>query len=304
MANAVLIQNPRSIYDDRPGVAYHFPKRYLRMIQECIGDWVIFYEGKGGALGYTSIQKLRDVTPDDNKPDHYYAWLEEGTAWSFETIVGRNDPSGVAYETSLGGQDGRAISGGVNVSAVRRLTGEEFVAIVTAGLQPMEGPNTLPRTGDEDQMGFLDPQADFEHAPLQEFRSEMLVSRAARDSSFARQVKAAYDGKCAISGLYLRNGGGRPEVQAAHIRSVSHEGPDIVSNGLALSGTLHWMFDRGLISVGEGYEILVSHNKVPAEARDRLIAPGRTLIRPANPRHHPHPDYLRYHRETIFGMTA
>lgn len=304
MANAVLIQNPQSIYDDRPGVAYHFPKRYLRMIEECVGDWVIFYEGKGGALGYTSVQKISDISPDGSKPDHYYALLEEGSAWSFERIVGRNDPAGFAYETSLRGAEGRAISGGVNVSAVRRLTPDEFLAIVAAGLRPVEGPNSLPRSGEIVQAGFLEPKTGFEHAPLQGFRREMLASRAARDQSFARQVKAAYGGKCAISGLDLRNGGGRPEVQAAHIRPVSHDGPDIVSNGLALSGTLHWMFDRGLISVGEGDEILVSHNKVPAEARDRLIAPGRTLIRPTNPRHYPHPEYLRYHRETIFGMTA
>ncbi|WP_139216208.1 hypothetical protein [Shimia haliotis] len=29
--------------------------------------------------------------------------------------------------------------------------------------------------------------------------------------------------------------------EAGHIRPVEHDGPDIVSNGLALSGTAHWM---------------------------------------------------------------
>ncbi|MEO1919427.1 MAG: HNH endonuclease [Paracoccaceae bacterium] len=77
------------------------------------------------------------------------------------------------------------------------------------------------------------------------------MSRKYRDPSFARQVKAAYRGRCAISGFELRNGGGRPEVEATHIRPVAKEGPDTVRNGLALSGTLYWMFDRGLISVSE-----------------------------------------------------
>ncbi len=70
MANAVFIQNPTSIYKDEPGVRYHFPKVYLRRVQACVGDWVISYEGQSGALGYTSVQKLRDVQPDPATEDH------------------------------------------------------------------------------------------------------------------------------------------------------------------------------------------------------------------------------------------
>ena len=55
MANAVFIQNPSSAYDDQPGVCYHFPKMYLKRVEACIGDWVLFYEGKKGALGYTAV---------------------------------------------------------------------------------------------------------------------------------------------------------------------------------------------------------------------------------------------------------
>ena len=42
------------------------------------------------------------------------------------------------------------------------------------------------------------------------------------------------------------------EDEAAHIRPVEHNGPDIISNGIALSGTAHWMFDRGLV----GYQTI------------------------------------------------
>jgi putative restriction endonuclease len=58
--------------------------------------------------------------------------------------------------------------------------------------------------------------------------------------------------------LKLINGGGRAEVEAAHIRPVGANGPDTVQNGLALSGTVHWMFDRGLISLSDELDILVS----------------------------------------------
>lgn len=304
MANAVFIQNPHSIYKDSPGVRYHFPRRYLGMVEECIGDWVIFYEGKQGALGYVSVQKVASVTTDTELADHFFAWLDQGTQWQFEQIVPRNDPMGSAYESSLRGRDGRAISGGAAVSAVRRISFEEFTRIVMAGLSPRVGPFALPRDADTPNFTFAEAQAGFDPAPMRDIRETVLASRAARDQSFARMVKEAYNGRCAISGLDLRNGGGRAEVQAAHIRPVKDNGPDIVINGLALSGTLHWMFDRGLIGIGENHEILVSDNKVPSEVRKRLISPSGKLTLPDDPRKHPHPDYIRYHRETIFGAVA
>lgn len=311
MAKAVFIQNPISIYKDEPGKRYHFPRRYLGMVRETAGDWVIFYEGRQGAFGYVSVQKVLDVVPDPERPDHFFAILDPGSQWDFEHVVDRADPSGQAFEHSLRGTDGRPASGGVNVSAVRRLSDAEFAAIVENGLRPIEGPEALPRHADTGGIdadlavsGFAEAQAEFGPAPLAGLRPEILMSRKYRDPSFARAVKAAYGGRCAISGLELRNGGGRAEVEAAHIRPVSEGGPDAVRNGLALSGTLHWMFDRGLIAVAQDHSILVSHNKVPAEVAGRLIAPEQKLILPKNPRHHPHPEYLRYHRENIYGRAA
>ena len=76
---------------------------------------------------------------------------------------------------------------------------------------------------------------------------EQISYRSFRDRVFATAVKRAYDNTCAISGLRILNGGGTAEAQAAHIRPVKDNGPDSVRNGLALSATVHWMFDRGLI---------------------------------------------------------
>jgi putative restriction endonuclease len=75
---------------------------------------------------------------------------------------------------------------------------------------------------------------------------------------FRRVVLCASDERCAVTGIKLINGSGRAEVAAAHIRPVEKNGPDIVSNGIALSGTAHWMFDRGLISLADDLEILIS----------------------------------------------
>ncbi len=313
MGHAVFVQNPQSIYKDKPGELYHFPRRYLGMVREAVGDWVIFYEGRAGAFGYVGVQKLLDVVADPTMDAHYFAVLDLGSLLDFEQVVPRADPLGRAYEACLRGEDGRPISGGANTSAVRRLDPLTFSRIVDAGLTPLESADSLPRDGPLPEAtgeraagfraaGFAEAPGGFAPPGSAGDRETVLTSRKKRDAAFARMVKAAYGGRCAVSGLMLRNGGGRPEVQAAHIRPVKDGGPDVVRNGLALSGTLHWMFDRGLISVGEDMRILISHNKVPRETARRLIAPEQRLILPRDPRHHPHPAFLRYHREQVFGQ--
>lgn len=307
MSNAIFIQNPESIYDDQPGRAYNFPKRYLNMVRETIGDWIIFYEGRSGKFGYVSVQKVVDVVPDPRRPDWFYALLDEGSQQQFEQVVPRENSAGIAFEASLRGPDGKPTSGGVNVSAVRRLSKQEFASIVDVGLIAIEGPDAMPRDAKEAVAappGFAEAQAPFGGPELSFDRTSVLTERKYRDPAFQRLVKRAYRSRCAISGLSLRNGGGRPEVQAAHIRPVKDNGPDIVQNGLALSGTLHWMFDRGLISIAEDHTVLISHNKVPVDTAQRLINPGQRLILPEDPRDHPHPEYLRYHRENVFGCAA
>ena len=104
-----------------------------------------------------------------------------------------------------------------------------------------------------------------------------------------------------MTGLSIINGGGRPEVEAAHIRPVGndHHGPDSMRNGIALSRSIHWMFDRGLLSLDDDYTILVAKDRVP-EPVHRLVNPDGRLKLPARPEFRPHPQFLRFHRKTVF----
>lgn len=288
MAHAVFIQNPASIYDDAHGLHYHFPKQYLNMVTETVGDWVVFYQSRAGANGYTHVQRVAGVRPDPLRPDHFYADLDPASALDLEQVVPRLRADRTPYETRL------PPSGGLNASAVRRLTRAEFAAIVNEGLRERPDADAHPRKGPlyemaEDQTAFT---VD---------RTHVLTNRIARNASFARNVRRAYGGRCAVSGLHLRNGGGRAEVEAAHIRAVADGGPDVVQNGIALSGTIHWMFDRGLIKVADDYSLLISDNKVDKPTVDRLINPERRLLIPDDPRLRPHPDYLRWHREKDYA---
>ena len=57
--------------------------------------------------------------------------------------------------------------------------------------------------------------------------------------------------------------GRRAVAQPAHIVPVGDGGPDVVQNGIARSATMHWLFDRHLMSIGEHWRLLVSRNKAP-----------------------------------------
>ena len=84
-----------------------------------------------------------------------------------------------------------------------------------------------------------------------------------------------------------------------HQGHVAADGPDSVRNGLALSATVHWMFDRGLVSVDDDLSILVAADRLP-EAATRLLLPDRKILTAARAEWRPHPQFLRYHREHVF----
>ena len=128
---------------------------------------------------------------------------------------------------------------------------------------------------------------------------ERLSRRPFRDRVFATGIKRAYDNTCAISGLRIINGGGRAEAQAAHIQPVKANGPDSLRNGVALSSTFHWMFDRGLISIDDDYRLLLKRNAIPGSVLS-LVNRDRRLRLPDQGIYHPHPRFLEYHREHVF----
>ncbi|MDX2485849.1 MAG: HNH endonuclease [Pseudodonghicola sp.] len=297
MVKLVLLHKADSIYEDEPDVVYDFPRSYLKAVKEAVGDWVIYYEPvKAGPRGYFAVAKVAKVIPKPSVEGRFLALIEPGSYLPFDREVPRLI-AGSPLEAALTEPDGSPKKGGAVQLAVRRLPEVDFVRIVNLGL-PQELEQIEARRYDPQTEELADGAEVFERPVV-----ERLTRRPYREVAFRRKVRDAYGYRCAMSGLMLRNGGGRPEVQAAHIRPVESRGSDSVRNGLALSGTLHWMFDRGLISVADDCEtILVSRNKVPGDVVERLLAPDGRLLKPVDPRNAPHPENLRWHRENIFGQ--
>ncbi len=193
------------------------------------------------------------------------------------------------FEHRIQRDDGKTSKGAFG-RAVRLLDEAEYEAIVRAGFPASLTP--LPDAASP--LGLSETPEPFERPIV-----TRLVSRPFRDAAFAKAVQDAYAQTCAFTGLRIVNGGGRAEAQAAHIRPVANHGPDSVRNGIALCGTVHWMFDRGLISIAPDWSILRSSSAVPDQIGRLLNTDGRVRL-PANPLYRPAPVFLDYHRQAVF----
>lgn len=292
MANAVFTASESSAYDDQIERRYHFPKTYLRQAESAVGDLIVYYEprrttGPSSATGrqaYFANARVIGIRSDPSRKDHFYADLIEFTEF-YKPVSFRADD--VYYESLLKKDDGSTNKGAFGRS-IRNIPNDEFERILSAGfsmqLEPWEIADRVAEAPEE-----------YVARPI----IEHFISRPFRDAAFRRNVRSVYGNRCAVTGLRLVNGGGRPEVQAAHIRSVEADGPDTVRNGIALTGTAHWLFDRGLISFSDDHEVLISAHGVPDDL-DKLILPERKLLLPENADWQPHRIYLGWHRENIF----
>ena len=297
MGFGVFIHRSDSIYDDRPTECYQFPRQYLGRVKACVGNWIIYYEPRKvfGTRGYFAIAKVEKVVADPEAPEMFLALVEPGSYLDFPRPVPFSTAEG-PVERGVLNKQGR-ISGRAR-AAVRTLSASDFSRIVVMGLNEEEP--LLPRSeAIAPTVSVMEEQAPFGSGHDRD-QERYLSSRTVRDRVFRRSVLRVYGERCAISGLKLINGGGRAEVTAAHIRPVHANGPDSLSNGIALSGTVHWMFDRGLISLSDDLEILISRQANDQEGVRTLINPTGRAREPRQTFARPHPHFLRWHREHCF----
>jgi putative restriction endonuclease len=300
MARAVFTTRVDPSYDDLPEQRYHFPRTYLRQVEAARQDWVIYYEprrsssdlsSRGGRQAYFATARVCEVIPDPTVPDHFYALMD--SYLDFARAVPFQEGSRY-YESALRREDGGTSKGAFG-RAVRTLPDAEYDAILQAAFATiMAATASSAAPTREPVAGFAEEVEEFQRPLI-----ERVVTRPFREAAFAGSVKAAYDDTCAFTGLKIINGGGRSEVQAAHVRPVASAGPDSLRNGIALCGTFHWMFDRGLISVADDHQLLLAKGHVP-EAASRLLNPDRVLLPTRRADQAPHPMFLRWHRENVF----
>ena len=285
-SSVILVARRFASYDDVPATKYHFPRaKYEAAVRAAEGEIALIYEPRRGGTGTDSAGGGRKSfiayavlgAVDDDPSDRASAYVRYRDYEELPVPLTAVDVSAKAIQ-----------------QAVLRVSIAVVDSVFQYGMAPILSANA-------DTHGLTDralPNLIAER-PVREVVFNQLV----RDRAFRYNVvEKAYRGTCAMSGLRLTNGNGRAKVDAAHIRPVAENGPDVVGNGLALCKTLHWAFDKGLVSAGDAGRILYVDRGLPDDLR-RLLRPDLKLVAPSSHHFAPHAAFLKWHREIVYKGT-
>ncbi|MBZ9729504.1 HNH endonuclease [Salegentibacter sp. JZCK2] len=130
-----------------------------------------------------------------------------------------------------------------------------------------------------------------------EFEEEIFV----RGGLFKRTVPKIYDYTCCISGLKINSAHNIQMVDACHIYPFSISNDDTVTNGIALSPTLHRAFDRGLITINSDFLVRIS----PTIEEENSSFPlsdfeGKQILLPEKQDWFPPQEALKWHNKEVF----
>lgn len=186
--------------------------------------------------------------------------------------------AGRAYESALFKRNWHSIV----QRSVRAIPDAELLAILDEA-DPAAAFKVSAGFGEVDQTAYLSEQRDFD-----------FVARARRWLGLRQLTRAAYAYRCSFTGCGQRGNGGELEAECCHIWPVSDGGPDTVSNTLLLGRSMHWAFDRHLISLNDDFSFIVADGLTP-EYRRMLNPDGYARV-PEDPHQRPSAGSLRRHR--------
>ena len=126
-----------------------------------------------------------------------------------------------------------------------------------------------------------------------------------RDPRFRKDVLEAYGERCAVCEYDIRFRDRLLGLEAAHIRWHSHDGGDVVPNGLALCSVHHTALDYGALGLDRkpgGFHVLIS-SKVrggSASTKRLLDFRGKAIRPPVSLSDAPDPRFVDWHRNEVF----
>ncbi len=188
-------------------------------------------------------------------------WIPQPETWARSIVVGKTYDTGTPEGLRLWGQVMTAIEAS---SPRRSAIAEQQSVYVASGARYGEPHLVKPRLG---------------------------------QGAFRLAVTDAYARECAVTG-----GRVLPALDAAHIQSYSTGGEHEVANGLLLRRDIHSVFDAGYLTFDEDLRVVVS-DRVRTEfnnGNEYRRLHGDKLRLPPNPKLHPDPRRLQWHRENRF----
>lgn len=310
MRSLILESFVGSNYADSPD-SYEFPPQYLRLFEPLTrGEQMVavIYEPRGdrneGRVAYVGWAMLQSPPVDTGRRTArgqvLYRVGYADRYREFDRIVPR-EATGEPVETWLRPlQRGRARNVATFGRAVRPLIETDLQLIMSLGF-----PNGVELVNLESPT-----EHQFAESVTTEERARRLITAVQREARFRDDVLAAYEHRCSLSGLSVGVSPSRAYglLDAAHIRPVGSRGADTVANGMALTPTLHRMFDKGLFTLvyrGQRLQVRTSPRLSEAMVQGRegfalRLVNGLESSVPAGEHAQPSREALDYHQSQIF----
>ena len=123
-----------------------------------------------------------------------------------------------------------------------------------------------------------------------------------RDPQFREDTLMAYEYKCAICGFSSFLNRKYIGLEAAHIKWFQAGGPDNVNNGLLLCVLHHKLFDMGLITIDNSFNMRISEKAHGTTYFDEMVLQfnGRRVRNPIRESYYPKNEYLDWHFSEVF----
>lgn len=131
-----------------------------------------------------------------------------------------------------------------------------------------------------------------------------LIKTEARSILFRSIVPRIYKYRCAISGHFLSASNAIQMIDACHVKPWSTFLDDSITNGIALTPTLHRAFDNHLISIDSDYKVMISRAfKEDFESAYAIKQfEGKKLLLPEERKYYPSQEALKWHRSKLLRV--
>lgn len=123
-----------------------------------------------------------------------------------------------------------------------------------------------------------------------------------RSGVFKKVIPGIYNYTCCISGMRLIATREIQMIDACHIVPFSQSHDDTITNGLSLSPNFHRAFDRFLITIDSGFNVIVADNFIESENYPIKQFHNKPIILPQNPDFHPSIENLKWHNDQFYQI--
>lgn len=295
---AVFDVNPELKYRSDISRQFRFLSKAgnLEVARSCLNDWILYRETKRGG-GHGSYFAVAFATGLQSDPlVSGYSLVSVTNFLRFPIPVGFKIDGRYAETQLLGVRRPVQVGAMMQGKVVRHLYGADFGRIIRLGFATSSDMQLPAEPTLESAIGFFD-QASHVRTDWRPHRLEAtLQSRLFRDAVFRKLILHAYDRTCAITATINTDGADRYEAQAAHLWPVAAEGPDIEQNGIAVSGTAHWLLDKHAFTLNPDFTVRIMPGLIDPRFRALLPADGQRIRLPADTRLWPHAEFLDHHR--------